>query len=146
MAWAAMLYGAQAGVRALSDCGMRIPKCGCAGVAPCQSPAARLRELKVSRRIFEMPVICAWVQYIADADIRALRCRSGMSAETRFAGTQGAVAVMDKARENDISLLLIASERPPRRAVSGLPCKKFKKTEKRVQKGIDKGVGVWYYI
>ena len=68
-----------------------------------------------------------------------------MPAETRFAGMQGADAGMDKARGNDISLLLIASERP-RRAVSGLPGKKFKKTEKRVQKGIDKGVGVWYYI
>ena len=68
-----------------------------------------------------------------------------MSAETRFAGMQGAVAGMDKARENDISLLLTASERP-RRAISGLTGKKFKKTEKRVQKGIDKGGRTWYYI
>ena len=68
-----------------------------------------------------------------------------MPAETRFAGMQGADAGMDKARENDISLLLTASERP-RRAISGLPGKKFKKTEKRAPKGIDKPGEMWYYI
>ena len=58
-----------------------------------------------------------------------------MSAETRFAGMQGAVAGMDKARGNDISLLLTASERP-RRAVSGLPGKKFKKKPKKESKKV----------